>query len=616
MKVPRLALFKRNPKPQQPRQAPGPQAEPLDGLVEARRHAYERFRARSESAPAPQPARTDASAPEQPAPTQAGAITPPLETAADPAPVDPLAGLADDTPVTYTDTGSGETAAAPAAADGGDPLDPGLLDIFRDAKQETEESSLAAEVEDIPISELLAEITTISGRLGIDPARSKNRDGATVPAEAPEPSAAPSIEVEIVPMEEPPAPPPDAQVLQVVEDEPDAPVVEERPVVVIQRPQPRAVEPAPEPPADEPAEPVESGAGSESPRRFLLHVLFFGLALGLAATGIGVRGVDGSPGIVTAVAGDDGPTPAVLAFLRPPAIPTTEIGVSHDEHAGLQATAAPVPETPAPSPGVVQTPTPTPEPRVSMPPFFMYTVESGDSYTSISRSLGMCPDHIFWANPDLDENDQLFVGQRLLLPKGKGLIYVARNDDTVADVAERYRSTAEAIAEVPENRVDAGDSLTPGQAILIPGGVPPDVFEETDFEYDMTRDPASTGYVWPFYGPITTYYGEQRPNYVHNAIDIGGLFKFGAPVRAMADGRVSVAQWGDGDYGNYVVVTHDDGSVTKYAHLDSLWVQQGQRVDRSDPLGPIGCTGASTGTHLHLELYINGVAVDPLDYLR
>jgi murein DD-endopeptidase MepM/ murein hydrolase activator NlpD len=68
-------------------------------------------------------------------------------------------------------------------------------------------------------------------------------------------------------------------------------------------------------------------------------------------------------------------------------------------------------------------------------------------------------------------------------------------------------------------------------------------------------------------------------------------------------------------YGNHVVIEHEDGSRSLYAHLTKVYVEEGDEVKRAQPLGGLGCTGHSTGTHLHFELYRNGGSVDPLAYL-
>lgn len=100
---------------------------------------------------------------------------------------------------------------------------------------------------------------------------------------------------------------------------------------------------------------------------------------------------------------------------------------------------------------------------------------------------------------------------------------------------------------------------------------------------------------------------------MHSGIDFRG--EHGSPILAAASGIVSFAGW-RGGYGKCVEITHGNGMMTRYAHMSSLSVEQGQRVSRGARLGGMGSTGRSTGTHLHFEVRINGTAVDPAKFLR
>ena len=123
--------------------------------------------------------------------------------------------------------------------------------------------------------------------------------------------------------------------------------------------------------------------------------------------------------------------------------------------------------------------------------------------------------------------------------------------------------------------------------------------------------------VWPAIGAITTYFHETGPYWVkgyHEGLDIGA--SYGSPIRAAEDGIVVEAEtgWNSG-YGNYVKVDHGDGVVTLYAHMSSLGSTPWQQVKRGELIGYVGSTGASTGPHLHFEVRLGGVKMDPLAYL-
>src|SRR5438477_11254623 len=112
-----------------------------------------------------------------------------------------------------------------------------------------------------------------------------------------------------------------------------------------------------------------------------------------------------------------------------------------------------------------------------------------------------------------------------------------------------------------------------------------------------------------FGGRSDPFTGEQG---THNAIDISSAV--GQPVRAPADGVVVKAEWANG-YGNVVYLSHGFGFSTRYAHLSGYAIRPGQRVQRGDVIGYVGTTGRSTGPHLHYEVRLNNIPVNPLAYI-
>ena len=98
----------------------------------------------------------------------------------------------------------------------------------------------------------------------------------------------------------------------------------------------------------------------------------------------------------------------------------------------------------------------------------------------------------------------------------------------------------------------------------------------------------------------------------HTGVDIGA--SYGSSVVAANPGRVIYAGW-YGGYGNCVQIDHGGGVVTLYGHNSSLNVSVGQQVSRGQTIAYIGSTGYSTGPHCHFEVILDGVQVDPLDYI-
>lgn len=136
---------------------------------------------------------------------------------------------------------------------------------------------------------------------------------------------------------------------------------------------------------------------------------------------------------------------------------------------------------------------------------------------------------------------------------------------------------------------------------------------------DPKPDYVGSSVVWPLYGEITTFFGVPHWPYqpTHTGLDISDGKPSGAtPIKPFKPGRViGTVQSGSG-LGNHITVDHGEGMTSVYAHLSSISVQVGQPVDNNTTLGFEGSTGASTGTHLHFEIRLNGQPVDPRRFIN
>jgi murein DD-endopeptidase MepM/ murein hydrolase activator NlpD len=122
---------------------------------------------------------------------------------------------------------------------------------------------------------------------------------------------------------------------------------------------------------------------------------------------------------------------------------------------------------------------------------------------------------------------------------------------------------------------------------------------------------------WPTKGWTTSIFGMRNSPFtgkrkMHEGLDIAA--RTGTPVFATADGIVSQAETVDG-YGKLVVIDHGYGYKTYYAHNSKIFVKVGQRIKRSDKIAAVGNTGSSTGSHLHYEVRLNGVPINPKKFL-
>jgi len=127
----------------------------------------------------------------------------------------------------------------------------------------------------------------------------------------------------------------------------------------------------------------------------------------------------------------------------------------------------------------------------------------------------------------------------------------------------------------------------------------------------------STPTILPAEGWITSYYGQRISPYLgklkmHEGLDVGA--PYGTHVNAPADGIITFSGMKAG-FGKFVQIDHGYGIETIYAHNQNLYVKPGQKVKRGALLAAVGNTGHSTGPHLHYEVRVNGIAVDPLYFI-
>jgi murein DD-endopeptidase MepM/ murein hydrolase activator NlpD len=113
---------------------------------------------------------------------------------------------------------------------------------------------------------------------------------------------------------------------------------------------------------------------------------------------------------------------------------------------------------------------------------------------------------------------------------------------------------------------------------------------------------------WPVAAPLGDGFGPRGDRF-HAGLDLEA--PPGTDVGAAAAGRVTWAGWLAGGWGNLVVVAHEDGVRTMYAHLSSVAARVGQRISAGTVVGAVGATGDATGPHLHFEVRVRGAAVDP-----
>jgi LysM repeat protein len=228
----------------------------------------------------------------------------------------------------------------------------------------------------------------------------------------------------------------------------------------------------------------------------------------------------------------------------------------------------------------------------------VYTVREGDSLSQVAEMFGVTTNTILWAN-DLPRATQIQPDDVLVILPVAGVQHTIKSGDTISTLAKKYDGDADEILAF--NQLDDASGLSVGDEIIIPGGsvrsVQARAATARPVKISGAAGASSAGFIHP--AP-----GSTRTQGIHgnNAVDFAA--GHGTTIRAAAAGEVIVSKssgW-NGGYGQYVVVRHNNGAQTLYAHLSQNYVGVGGYVAQGEAVGAMGNTGRSTGTHLHFEV--------------
>ncbi|MFZ5615745.1 MAG: peptidoglycan DD-metalloendopeptidase family protein [Pseudomonadota bacterium] len=277
------------------------------------------------------------------------------------------------------------------------------------------------------------------------------------------------------------------------------------------------------------------------------------------------------------------------------------------------------------------------------------TVLPGDTVYAISRRTGASPQSIIALN-SLAPPYALSVGQIIRVPASavppshaslearpmnasaapspalREAAHVVRPGDTLYSIS---RATGISVAILADaNRLRPPYELKIGQSLRIPGasGAAPlpapqreatiagDVADlaRTVSYGDTPAKPASL-FDWPVKGAIIGSYGLSTAGKRNDGVNIAA--PVGTPVRAAADGEVVYRGSELEGYGNLLLIKHEDGFVTAYAHNDAMLVKKGDRVRKGQAIAKVGQTGSAKEPQLHFEIRQNLKAVDPVALL-
>jgi murein DD-endopeptidase MepM/ murein hydrolase activator NlpD len=265
-----------------------------------------------------------------------------------------------------------------------------------------------------------------------------------------------------------------------------------------------------------------------------------------------------------------------------------------------------------------------------------YQVEDGDNLQQIAYNFGLSVETIKLNNSIKEDVE---AGQKLYIPWVDGYIFNAHKNITPEELEKIYTVPSKEIHDqnvsifdtqvggfykdalilIPTaefSKIDQGNKFLEAQKQSIEQSKRSKKLSENSITYkkstpstakNIVKADTRAGFIWPTTGIISRCFSSA-----HHGCDIAN---FSAPaINAVKKGVVRVG-FEAGGYGNFVRIDHGDGLVTLYAHMRKVYVSNGQVVDQGEEIGQMGQTGRSTGIHLHFEVQVNGVQVDPLGYL-
>lgn len=240
-----------------------------------------------------------------------------------------------------------------------------------------------------------------------------------------------------------------------------------------------------------------------------------------------------------------------------------------------------------------------------------YKIEAGDTLAGVADKFGISVDTVKWANPKII-GDKLSIGQELGIPPVTGLVIKVSKGESIYSIAKKYKTEPQNILNYPFN--DFGDldtfALVAGQTLVIPDGVMPEAkpVYSPQLIAQVGKETGSGQFIWPSQGLIT-----QRPVSYHMAVDIANNTL--PPVAAADSGTVILVERQRYGYGWHVIIDHQNGYQTLYAHMSDIYVSTGQTVSKGATIGKVGSTGRSSGPHLHFEIRKGGILLNPLNFL-
>jgi murein DD-endopeptidase MepM/ murein hydrolase activator NlpD len=234
-----------------------------------------------------------------------------------------------------------------------------------------------------------------------------------------------------------------------------------------------------------------------------------------------------------------------------------------------------------------------------------YKVKKGDTLSEIAKTQDLSLGTLIACN-SISNARRLREGEVLRIPNMDGIPYTVKAGDSLSAISG---STGVPLAVILDVNDLESDVINPGASLFLPGVTMPQ---------EEIRLALGESFIYPIRGVLSSPYGWRidpiaQVKRFHSAIDLAA--PLGTPIKAAMDGKVSRVAV-NSVYGLYVILTHQGGYQTFYAHLSAAAVKQGASVNQGSKIGEVGSTGYSTGPHLHFGVFKNNKAINPLEVLQ
>ena len=304
---------------------------------------------------------------------------------------------------------------------------------------------------------------------------------------------------------------------------------------------------------------------------------------------------------------------------------------------------------------------PAPPPPPKRAELITYKVKKKDTIPAIAKKYGIKQDTILMNNKDA-LNNKMKVGDTITFPSIDGLFYKLEKNDTLAKIAKKYGISVVDIVDynnINPKKLKAGSTIflkgvtlqkykdVEGRLIAAQqakedkkknknkekekekekpekppketkGSAPPPPPPEDNDDGGRSAAYSGAGFAYPVrYAGVSSPFGNRyhpvlKRYILHTGVDLVAKY---VPLRAAKAGVVTFAGNMSG-YGKIIIIRHDNGYETRYAHLSVISTNVGEHVNQGDLIGKTGNSGRTTGAHLHFEIRQNGVPKNPMKYLR